>query len=748
MESFARPLCWNVPHWAEVTLYAMIPPVVILFLIGLWWRIRKWRLGMPEPGDGKILATVVTRLKGLLSFARLKEFVTTTFFQWRLSRDSFATLMHLAIFWGMAVLFVGTALATLDQDFTSLLFDFQFLQGNVYRLYELALDGFGVVLILGVTLAVYRRYAARPERLKAAVTGISKWDTFPFLAILLLIAVTGFVAEGLRIAEGFHLQQQLQASADRSVEEKVQLIEELGVERKALFVGEERHEAELRRMAEQTNVFPAAAWAPVGYGLGKVFAPLSLGSIRTLHQLTWWLHALLAFAFILCVPFTKAWHLVSSPINILLRPVRPVGRLSVAVEAGAAQIGDLTWRQLLQIDSCTWCGKCQEVCPSHATGFALSPRSVVQKLDRVMIRAAANGAGGSEEPDETHRIHGDVIAADELWACVTCRACEDVCPVCIEQPQLVIDMRRHLIDQGEIDEGLQDALMNVQRYGNSFGQSGRKRAQWTKSLETAVKDANKEEVEYLWFVGDYASYDQRAQEPTRATARVFQQLGLDFGILDAKEQNAGNDVRRVGEEGLFELVQEKNCKVLEKARFQKIVTTDPHTYNTLKNEYTGNGSESPMDGRPIVHYTELFDQLLREGRLRPARMLDYRVTYHDPCYLGRYNGIYDAPRNVLKALGVKLVEMPRNRQNSFCCGAGGGRIWMKDVPGIEERPAEVRIREALELPDVGYFVVACPKDLAMFQDAVKTVGAEDRLRVVDLGELVFEAIGIREEVKV
>jgi Fe-S oxidoreductase/nitrate reductase gamma subunit len=734
---FARPLFWNVPHWAEIAMYVLIAPTVLIFLGGTIWRVRKWWLGQPEPGALSLKGALSRRLKELANFGRLKELIGSVFFQSRLSRDGFATLMHLAIFWGMLVLFLGTALATLDQDFTGLLFDFQFLQGNVYRVYELALDAFGIVLIVGVALAAYRRFVARPERLKAEVAKISKWDGFPFLTFLLLIALTGFFAEGLRLAEGFHLEAELQAAGGDTLE----VVEGFGIERKSLFVGPERHEAELQRIADQQEVFPAAAWAPVGYGLGKLFARLPLDTVKQLHQVNWWLHALLAFTFIAAIPFTKAFHLLSSPLNLFFRPPAPVGQLPVVAESGVAKIGDFTWRQLLQVDACTWCGKCQEVCPAHETGSPLSPRNVVQKLDGALVRAAAGKANGNGKQTG---VHGDVVGADELWACYACRACEDICPVGIEQPRLLIDMRRHLVDKGEVDEGLQDALMNLQRYGNSFGQSARKRGAWAKPLDFQVKDTKKAEVDYLWFVGDYASYDQRAQVPTRAVAQVFQRLGLDFGILDAKEQNSGNDVRRVGEEGLFELLKEKNCQELQKADFQRIVTTDPHTYNTLKNEYSSD-PESPLAGKPVIHYSELFDTLLAEGKLRFDKKLDYTVTYHDPCYLGRYNGVYDAPRRVLQALGVRLVEMPRCRDNSFCCGAGGGRIWMKDVPGAEERPAELRIREALELPDVDYFVVACPKDLAMFQDAVKTAGAEDRLKVVDLGELVLEAMGVSQE---
>ena len=278
-------------------------------------------------------------------------------------------------------------------------------------------------------------------------------------------------------------------------------------------------------------------------------------------------------------------------------------------------------------------------------------------------------------------------------------------------------------------------LANLNRYGNSFGKSDRMRAKWTQPLASKIKDARKEPVEYLWYVGDYASYDPRLEDITRKTAEIFQQAGVDFGLLYEGERNAGNDVRRIGEEGLFEMLRDKNLQVLEKAQFKTIVTTDPHTYNTLKNEYRWNGRAVT-----VLHYTELLDQLLAQGRLPLKKRLAGRVTYHDPCYLGRYNGVYDPPRRLLSGLGLELVEMPRNRNRSYCCGAGGGRIWMEDVPGIKERPAESRIREVAGLPGVSTLVVSCPKDIAMFRDAVKTTDNEGKIVVKDLAELVWEAM--------
>jgi Fe-S oxidoreductase len=738
---FARPIMWNVPHWAEITFYLLIPLVLIGFGAGVVWRIRKWFVGRAEPGGESVRRQVLRQLLAGLRPRRLLDWVRTAMFQGRLSSDGFSLVMHLAIFWGMIVLAIGTALATVDQDFTNLLFDAQILRGLFYKVLKLSLDIAGVVLIVGLGMAACRRYLVRPERLQSPPIGVSMWDGFPFLTSLFLIAVMGFVIEGLRLAEGMQIEAQVAAAPDSDT--KARVLDEIGL-RERFRVGSQRQDAQLARIALGGPVFPAAQWSPVGYGLARVLKPLPAGFIRLGHQLGWWLHGLAALGLIVAIPFTKAFHMISSPANMLLRTTAPPGRLPVAAESGVRTVRDYSWQQLLQVDACTWCGKCQDACPGHATGQPLSPRNLVEAIDSYLLRTRFKGNG------ETPSLHGAAVKPEELWACYTCRACEEVCPVFVQQPRLIVDLRRRLVDEGRVDEGLQDALMNFQRYGNSFGQSARKRPEWTKPLDFKFKDARKEEVEYLWFVGDYASYDQRAQEVTRIIATILHRAGVDVGLLFEKEQNAGNDVRRIGEEGLFSMLREKNLKELGGARFHKLLTTDPHTYNTLKNEYQADSAPVASDagglaGKPVLHYTELLDQLHRQGSLQLARPLVYTVTYHDPCYLGRFNGVYEPPRRLLRALGARLIEMPRHGPNSFCCGAGGGRVWMKDTSASEERPAENRVKEAIALPGVECLVVACPKDLVMFQDAVKTVGAEGRLRVVDLGELVYEAMEKRTE---
>jgi len=442
---------------------------------------------------------------------------------------------------------------------------------------------------------------------------------------------------------------------------------------------------------------------PVANVIGRM---LNVASPANWYLGMWWLHMLTVLFFLAYLPYSKHLHLLASPFGVLFGALKPGG--VPAASPGASKLEEFTWRQLLNGLTCAECGRCDRACPAFNSGTPLSPKMLMHHL-KEMVR------GGNE-----------AAKPEEIWSCTTCYSCMERCPVFNEHVAVIVEMRRALVGQGAVDKRLQDALMNLQRYGNSFGQSDRAR----RILPFKVKDARKEPVQYLWFVGDYASYDPRLQPVTRTTANVFQQAGVDFGILYEGERNAGNDVRRVGEEGLFEMLREKNMQAIGKAQFQRLVTTDPHSLHTLKNEY---------DSLNVVHYTELLDELLQTGKLAPQRKLGLTATYHDPCYLGRANGIYDAPRRVLAALGVTLVEMPRHRSKSYCCGAGGGRVWMEDAPGVKERPSESRVREAAAL-GVATLVVACPKDLVMFQDAIKTASLEGKLAVKDVMELVEEAL--------
>ncbi len=464
------------------------------------------------------------------------------------------------------------------------------------------------------------------------------------------------------------------------------------------------------------------AWRPISALVGSIFSGASDPTQIVIGEVAYWIHLGVVLLFLTELPEGKHFHVVTAIPAVLLRNLEPRGRLAPAStfdgHAGVGKAEQFRWRQLLDAYTCTECGRCQDMCPAYFSGLPLSPKLLMMNMrDNLKHPSIA--------------LVPDAITDKVLWSCMTCYSCDQECPLFIEHVAPIVDMRRHLVDQGSMDKMLQDALANLGRYGNSFGQSDRMRAKWTQGVQPAVKDARREEVEYLWFVGDYASYSATLTDVTRRTAEVFSKIGLSFGILFDAERNAGNDVRRVGEEGLFEMLVGKNQQAFAKAKFKTIVTTDPHTYNTLKNEYPEMGA--------VLHYAELLDQMIASGQIKFSKKLGYKVTYHDPCYLGRYNGIYDAPRHVLEATGCEIVEMPRNRDRAFCCGAGGGRIWM-DEKDVKDRPSESRVREAAALTGVQTFVVACPKDLTMFKDAVKTTGNEQTLVVKDLIDLVAEAL--------
>jgi Fe-S oxidoreductase len=400
----------------------------------------------------------------------------------------------------------------------------------------------------------------------------------------------------------------------------------------------------------------------------------------------------------------------------------------------------------MQLDACTKCGRCHEACPANATGRPLSPRDVILELREESHHhtGSASGVGGllgslldggaNGEVFTASVIGKDEVRVETLWSCMQCNACVEICPVGIEQAPIINQLRRRLVEEGELDSNLQSTLEVIHKSGNSFGENKRRRGRWTQELDFDVPDARKGPVDVLWFVGDYASFDPRSQQVTRSLARLLNAAEVDFGILYDGERNSGNDVRRVGEEGLFESLAEQNIATISSCEFNRIVTTDPHSLNTLRNEYPDLGGSWT-----VMHHTAVLLELIEAGRLDVRGRLGYRVTYHDPCHLGRFQGEYDAPRRILELLGCTLVEMPRNRDNSFCCGAGGGRIWIPDKPGTE-RPSENRIREAVGLEGVALFVVSCPKDVTMDEDAIKTSGNAERIELRELTELIEEAL--------
>lgn len=468
-------------------------------------------------------------------------------------------------------------------------------------------------------------------------------------------------------------------------------------------------------------------WRPVSGGIAAILAATGMTTAQAgmAEHVFYWAHIFAVLAFLMYIPGSKHRHIFTAIPNIYLRNLGPKGALPPAGvdEPGVSHIDQFNWKHKLDLISCTECGRCQEACPANAAGMPLSPKKVIMDLrDHMFDRESGKCL-------ETPLI-GGVIKPETLWACTSCRACLDVCPVHIEPMTKIIEMRRSLVEEGAVEPMLQDALASLQRNGNSLGKPGRQRAKWTKELSFKIKDARTEPVDVLWFVGDYASFDARVQRITVKVAETLHAAGVDFGILYDAEQNSGNDVRRVGEEGVFEMLAKHNIDTIDACDFKRIMTTDPHSLNALRQEYKLFGRDYD-----VVHYTQLLLELIEAGQLKVDTGEGTVVTYHDPCYLGRYNGGFDAPREIIRLAGHQLHEMGRCRENSFCCGAGGGRIWMDDSMAVE-RPSESRIREAIELGDVKLFVVACPKDTVMYSSAVQNLGFADRLQVKDIIDLV------------
>ncbi len=609
--------------------------------------------------------------------------------------DLYSGLTHLLVFWGFLVLFVGTIIIFFNFDVVALMNrKWTFWHGSFYLWASFLLDLFGLVLLVGIAMMMLRRAFFKPQRLDYTRLDRDP-DTYSrtkyvvgdwlFLSLLFVVGVSGFIVEGLRIA---------------------------------------------------ITQPPYSSWSFVGRFVAGLFPEMGTAAYKVL----WWTHSLLGLAFVAYIPYSKAIHMLSDLANLFFKG-RVTGEVPSLSEdeldfdkLGYMELKDFTRKELLDLDACTKCGRCHISCPAVISGLPLSPRDVVLDLrDFLAVKAKTITLWDSQAGSyKDEKLVGGIIKKETLWVCTTCLSCTEHCPVFIRPLPLIVKMRRHLIEGGFIDEGVQDALINISECGNSFGESSTNRGKWTSELRFDVKDARKEAVETLWFVGDFASFDNRAVEVTKAFAQVLHLMRLDFGILYDSERNAGNDLRRIGEEGLFEELAEHNKAILDECQFNVIVTTDPHSLNTLKVDY-------PNLNHPVLHHTELLNELLKRRQIALKRKLPYKVTYHDPCYLGRYNGIYGPPRDIIRFIGVEFVEMPRSRRNSLCCGAGGGGVWMRGENYGKERLSNMRIKEAYET-GANCLVVSCPKCLVMFEDALKGMDLDGEFVVKDISELLLEAL--------
>jgi Fe-S oxidoreductase/nitrate reductase gamma subunit len=681
-ETAGREIFLNFGGGTKILFYLLATASIAIFTWGFYARIRKYRRGRPlaRLDFGRFI-----RALGDISSNRTIA-----------KRNRVVGVAHFFALWGFVVLLIGTTIIAIDVDIIELILnkpEWQFWNGLFYSIYALALDVFGIGFVVGL-LVLARIRRSEPSRLDySRVDDVEanrrgyQLDDRAFLGILLFLGVSGFLLEGFRIAATDY---------------------------------------------PDFEVVSIAGWA-----IAWVTGPLGQVGNDLARTFTWWIHGIAALAFVAYLPYSKGMHVINDAANLAFSEPRSAAVLAGVEDPtspGYQTIDDFTWKDLLDLDACTKCGRCHEVCPARLSGSPLSPRDLILDLrEHADARSGLRmwfGAGVEPRHADATEVAGTVIGSDTLWACTSCMACMEACPVGIEHIPTIVQLRRRLVDVGDVEPGLQNAFQSLARGGNSFGKSAKQRARWTKGLDFKVKDVRKEAADYLWFVGDHAAFDPRAAEVSQTVARLLSDADVDFGILYDGERNAGNDVRRAGEEGLFEMLRDSNVEAFESASYKRMFTTDPHSLNTLRGEY-------PTDD-DVLHYTALLDELISAGKINLGSLTG-KATYHDPCYLGRYQDEYEAPRRLIQATGLDVVEMGRCRENSLCCGAGGGRIWMDDS-SLAERPSENRIREAVALgDDVRFFVVSCPKDMIMYSDAVKTTGNEGRIEVIDIAQLVERA---------
>jgi Fe-S oxidoreductase/nitrate reductase gamma subunit len=616
-----------------------------------------------------------------LLLKHLADFLRNAVLQTRIYNKPYAGIMHGLLFWGVTIQVIGTVINLMQMQLFIPFIELAFPRQGLYLAFELVMDLAGIAILLGVSMAAFRRYILRPGTLE------SHWDDLYALLLLALIPLAGFTLEATRLL----------------------------------------------------SAKPAwAVWSPVGALLASWLGALGLTAERAagLHGVLFWTHVALGLALLASIPYTKLRHLVNTPLNILLRrrdqPGVPekIDNIEEAEVLGVGDIREFKPRQLLSFDACVRCGRCEEICPAALSGADYSPRQLIQSLRQVLQNTLVypETSGGSVNSEKYQLL--EALSGQSPWSCTTCGACLERCPAFISPVEEIIDLRRYqALTTGKLPKNAADTLRNLERQGNPWGLPPEERIAWTDGLglrELAPGD----ETDVLLYLGCACAFDTRNRKAASAFVRLLQYAEVDFGILGMDETCCGDMARRLGHEYLFQVSVEQLNETLKAVKFNRIVTQCPHCYNSLKNEY-------PQLGviYPVQHYTQYLSEISPEGLKTTSNGngLHSAATYHDSCYLGRYNQIYLQPRQLLKQAQIELLEFDRRAEQSFCCGGGGGQVFMESE--AEFRINHLRLEEAMQA-QVGVVATGCPYCLLMFDDAIRSKGVGDVIQVFDIAEIL------------
>ncbi len=648
-----------LPPGTQLIMYIVLIPFAIIFLLGIYRRMEKYGWD-----------AIREALRNPKRF--MKHMFRYVILQARILSDKPAGVMHLAVSYGVLILFIGTLLVFIDNDIFEPL-GLKLLVGSPYLLFEAILDLFGIIFLIGIVIQIVRRASIKNKLRSRLEYSLIVWG-------LLFIGVSGFLLEGIRIT----LQRPGWSAYS--------------------FIG-------------FTLSSLITSWNPPANLLGQVYSIL------------WWIHALVVFSLVAYLPYSNLRHTLIAIIyssltwkaprlpQIAETPFRLENLDDEGVEevkVGFRKIGELSWIQKMGVDACVDCGRCEYECPAHASGTPLSPRNLVQKLQDNMWRN-----------ENTNLIESKIITYDELYACTTCGACVSACPITISPLEYIMESRRAVVMDGRLERKAAETLNNLIRSGNPFGLPRIERRKLVEELgELGVKTVEENpEAEYVYWVGCLSTYDHRLRAIVRKIVEILGRAGVNFAIIGEGEVCSGEPARRLGEEGLFQELAYQNIQTFMKYRIRKLIVHCPHCYQVFKNEYRELGLDVE-----VIHHSELLGKLVEEEKIKPKK--GETITLHDSCYLSRYNHIIDEPRKALASLNI--VEMRRCRDKTFCCGGGGGNYWSEVRRA--KRESIQRVEEAMET-GANIIVTECPYCLSMIEDAVRTLGASDKVKVKDLSEL-------------